>query len=223
MGCDIHPHIEVRKNGKWEYFDWRKEFQNGTYDDGEPKYDWNKMFESPLYIHRNYNLFAILANVRNGRGFAGCLTGMGFNPISEPRDLPNDVTEYVKSESDKYNGDGHSHSWLLLSELLNYDYEQTTTLFGFFSEEQYIAQKDGVKNSYCGGVDGGRVEKVCSDLMDKIISGEVQRDPEKHYYVQLAWKETYQESIGKQWFDTLEYMKSLGNPDDVRLVFWFDN
>jgi len=223
MGCDIHPYIEVKKNGQWEYFDWQKEFQRGTYDDGEPEYNWDKMIDSKLYIHRNYNLFAVLANVRNGRGFAGCPTGVSFKPISMPRGLPDDVTEYVKLDSDKWDGDGHGHSWLLLSEVLNYDYEQKTTLFGVFSEEEYIAQKDGIKTGYCGDVAGRNVEEICQTLMDKIISGEFKRDENTSYYVQLAWEETYRDAIGKQWFDTLENMKSLGNPDDVRLVFWFDN
>ena len=40
MGCDIHPHFEVKINGEWKYY-------------GEGDFD------------RNYNLFAKLAGVRN--------------------------------------------------------------------------------------------------------------------------------------------------------------
>jgi hypothetical protein len=29
--------------------------------------------------------------------------------------------------------------------------------------------------------------------------------------------------LGKQFFEELEILKSLGGPDDVRIVFWFDN
>ncbi len=43
MGCDIHAHIEVKLNGKWEYY-------------------------SPLAIWRSYATFAKMANVRNWGG-----------------------------------------------------------------------------------------------------------------------------------------------------------
>lgn len=40
MGCDIHPHLEIKLSGKWEYF-------------------------SPLDMWRSYTTFAKMANVRN--------------------------------------------------------------------------------------------------------------------------------------------------------------
>jgi len=40
MGCDIHPHLEVKLNGEWKYF-------------------------SPLDMWRSYSTFAKMANVRN--------------------------------------------------------------------------------------------------------------------------------------------------------------
>ncbi len=74
--------------------------------------------EHEWYPGRNYNEFAILANVRNGRGFAGIKTGEGFNPIADPKGLPKDVSDDVASDSRAYGSDGHSHSWLTLKELI---------------------------------------------------------------------------------------------------------
>jgi hypothetical protein len=34
---------------------------------------------------------------------------------------------------------------------------------------------------------------------------------------------SYRENLGEGFFDRLEALKSLGEPDDVRIVFWFDN
>jgi len=48
------------------------------------------------YGDRNYNAFAILADVRNGYGFAGCDTGDGFVPISTPKGFPDDMCEEVR-------------------------------------------------------------------------------------------------------------------------------
>lgn len=45
---------------------------------------------------RNYNVFAILANVRNGYGFAGVDTGDALVPICEPRGIPGDLSEEVR-------------------------------------------------------------------------------------------------------------------------------
>lgn len=34
---------------------------------------------------------------------------------------------------------------------------------------------------------------------------------------------TYRENLGENYFSVLEELKELGEPDDVRIVFWFDN
>lgn len=101
MGCDIHIIVQVLKDGVWSTLDYDPEF------------------------YRSYNLFGFLANVRN----------MSQSPvISEPRGMPEDVE--VEENDDwcmGYLKDGetwmgeHSYSWLLASELVNYDYSQTFT------------------------------------------------------------------------------------------------
>ena len=99
MGCYIHIWAEVKKDGKWAKVG--KVFKNTYYDQDEPNrvdedgYEWNaEMTDSP-YQGRSYNLFSILANVRNGEGFAGCDTGDGFVPIAMPRGLPEDVNPEI--------------------------------------------------------------------------------------------------------------------------------
>ena len=112
MGCDIHEHYEVKNEaGKWErLITRREELRDSLYghnsdqeDEHRTQEEWdamlNEMWEQPLYIRRNYGLFAILADVRNGRGFAGILTGSGFEPISEPRGLPDGLSQEVLKEN----------------------------------------------------------------------------------------------------------------------------
>jgi hypothetical protein len=121
MGCDIHGHIERRTANGWEYL------PDAYFPDG-----------------RNYNVFAILADVRNGHGFAGIKTGEGFNFIAEPRGLPNDMSPELQriakgetSEDDyRWLGD-HSRSWLTLRELFEFDYLQETQIQGYITLEQY--------------------------------------------------------------------------------------
>ena len=76
---------------------------------------------SCLDIDRDYDLFARMANVRN-RG--------SVNPISTPRGLPIDASVISKLESDSDGSDGHSHSWLNLGELKEFDQGLFGWLFG---------------------------------------------------------------------------------------------
>jgi len=222
MGCDIHTHVETRKDGHWYHHGWRTKHAVGEYSDGSTKYDWDALFDDPLFIGRNYDLFAILANVRNGYGFAGTPTSGGFTPIDMPRGLPDDVTPEVKRESDGWGVDAHSHSWLLLDELLSFDYDgQTVKQYGVVGPEQYKKFKEqGRPTAWSANVWGANVVKISNSEMDAVISGE---GDDRSYYTRVEWEETYRDAVGPRWFETLDTLKELGAPEDVRLVFWFDN
>lgn len=167
MGCDIHFYVEVKKDDKWMFYDREAKYVKEVDEDG---YRWKNddWCESPMYVGRNYNLFSILADVRNGRGFAGCDTGDGFVPIGPPRGVPNDVSPEVTKEyvcvlgSDEYhtqetfdrwvaNGcskridantvtgpDWHSASWFTVDELEKHDWNQTTKLRGWVDPDNFL-------------------------------------------------------------------------------------
>ena len=82
---------------------WR---YNPYYQEGNDEGERMLNIES-LYSGRNYELFGILAGVRDHNN----------DSIDDPRGLPEDVSEVTKKESDRWDGDGHSHSWLTLKEL----------------------------------------------------------------------------------------------------------
>jgi hypothetical protein len=67
--------------------------------------------------HRDYRIFAFLADVRNDAGIP---------PIAQLRDLPDDTSDGVVAEFRKCD-DAHSVSWLSISELLAYDYDRIVT------------------------------------------------------------------------------------------------
>lgn len=226
MGCDIHCYAEVNKNGIWEKVG--SVFKNETYD-------WykNNKTEIPSYLSeftdepydgRNYDLFAMLADVRNGSGFAGCDTGDGFVPISMPKGLPDDVSNGVKERYEDWCNDGHSCSWLTLNELLSYDwYGQKTKHRGYFSLESYKKFKNGEENfGCCGDVSGQNVIKINPEEYDTMLK-ENAFNHFKSYYVHCEWESTYFESAEYFVKDVLPKLKELGTPDTVRLVFWFDN
>jgi hypothetical protein len=173
-------------------------------------------------------LFAILADVRNGRGFAGVVTGLGFNVISKPKGLPSDVSSYVQNESDEWDCDGHSHSWLTLKEILDFDWNQVAVNFGTVSEEEYKKWNESGRkcpSSYCGRIDRMYVVTLSEAQYIEMCNKEglIRREVGKRYYIAVSWTETYYECAGEGWWKVIEELKTLGNVEDVRLVFWFDN
>lgn len=70
---------------------------------------------------RNYDLFALLANVRNGYGFAGIKRGDPIAPLALPRGVPEDASFAWLAEVDQWDVDMHSHSYFTLAELLQFD------------------------------------------------------------------------------------------------------
>ncbi len=75
-------------------------------------------------MDRNYSVFAKMADVRNGRD---------ITPISQPRGIPDDATTLTKYDRERWDGDGHSHSWLGAAEI--------AVLFDFINTELNLADR----------------------------------------------------------------------------------
>lgn len=193
MGTDINMVVETRDNGG----------------------SWG-LSDHPGYRNRNYDAFAILANVRNGTGFAGVDTGDGFVPISFPRGLPIDMSGEAKSVDFGY----HDMSYVTLRELLDYDWDQTTRHRGYVTAEEFkVYRERGKPDSWCGGVGGSMVRIISNKRMASLID---RGDDTSHRYTQVEWEEKYRESA-EDFLSYVEGLKPLGDPDNVRLVFGFDS
>lgn len=249
MGTDIHMMVERFNPQKhqWEavkrmpikhslYFEaYKRDLERGySAKDSYWIRVWKGMREQGgtykwLYDARNYDLFAILANVRNGRGFAGVITGEGFKPIAYPRGVPADASPEYQQYVEEWGVDGHSHSYLTLRELLEYDWHgQKTIKYGIVSEQEYLEfLKTGKPNSYCGDIYGQDIVVVSPAFMDRILKDDSPRDPEKRYYVRISWEVTYYEAAKVFVDECISALKQLVEDnltyDDVRIVFFFDN
>lgn len=91
MGCDIHLVLERKQGDKWVGVN--------AFDCG---HDSQGNFRIPSARNRNYKRFAALAGVR------------GDGP--EAKGLPKDVSELSELLAHDWGNDGHSHSWMGLSE-----------------------------------------------------------------------------------------------------------
>lgn len=174
---------------------------------------------SEWIIGRSYSLFAILANVRNGYGFAGVETGTAWPSIAPERGLPDGVD--VDDKDAPWLGD-HSHTWMTVAELLAFDWHGTTqTHYGVVPLDTY---QPGVRPSTWSGMVSGRdivtVEESAVDGLTVPVGTRV--------YVRQAWQWTAAEAC--QWFvdDYLPAFRRLcdelgATPGDVRLVLGFDS
>jgi hypothetical protein len=270
MGCDIHLYVEKRaKKGTDEYDDpdiWEhvpgcKWYESAEHC-AEAVESYRKRGEEPSERHlnpsplpcfdpgRNYDLFAMLANVRNGYGFAGCDTGDGFVPIlgreNPQRGLPQDASDFVKARAYEWGEDGHSHSYLTVAELKAYDWDQETAHRGYVNAREYIEYKEkGSPDSYCGGVSGSGVIIVSNADMEAHIAAvaalkqqeqtggafDIDKpapdlaliDPKIGRWTQVEWKQKYRDSVSHFLAHILPELEKLGPPEDVRICFWFDN
>ena len=241
MGCDIHFYVEKRNSeGKWESADAWTIQKDTTTERGVRKF---VQYTEALCHSRNYNLFAILANVRNGVGFADCDTGDGFQPIDRPRGLPEDVSIDVREMSDSWGSDGHSHSYLTVDELLKYDWTQVTQERGYVTGPIYWKWQQNLSyqttpDAWCGGVGGGTItrEDMDSRITNLISTAELGNTSLSYWdkaklieeklgsvYCQVSWEISYARCCVEFWWSTMPKLLQLGSPEDVRIVFWFDN
>ena len=197
MGCDIHAHIEVKMHienkEKWVCASL---FSLNHYYDGKDKSE--PYINAAPILYRDYTAFAQLAGVRKYND--------NIETISEPRGIPEDVCDMVSSDVSRWGSDGHSHSYITLSELSKYRNTLKKTKYsGYITSEQYIELQKGVFPRLWRIIPGDkRLRKASWEKMEDPLI-EVQNKLED-----ALWRELCTKNIEL-------------NGDDVRLVFWFDN
>lgn len=239
MGCDIHLYVERRDGGRWLTCD--------RWVDTE----WGRDVREHFYSGRNYDLFAILADVRNGRGFAGVKTGEGFVPISLPRGWPDDCCPELREVGGHIE---HTPSWLTVAEVMAYDWTQTTTKQGVVDLPNWAQSVlRGEPDDWSGSVSGGKIKHVTPadvalawarvgggepprDLMwrDEVKLAAMHRElgaewePKSlmgtgNIYTTVRWKIPYYRAGENFLGCTLPRLWRFGRPEDVRVVFFFDS
>ena len=227
MGCDIHLYVEKIVNGEWVTAD--KWTENKWYEE-EKKYGATKMtidWEDQLYTGRNYQLFSFLADVRNGTGFAGVDTGNHITPIAPPRGLPEDVSPELWALSTS--PDWHSHSWFTVKKLNEANWLQIITLRGVVGPENFRRwDYFGKPEGWSGSVSGGLVKNISNEAMKELFPDWPSvRDYKGNisYVTQVEWKTLLSNMVEPFLVDTLPKLNAINpeHPEDVRIVFWFDN
>ena len=232
MGCDIHAAIEVNDGQGWKALTFPNPYA-GKWEDEPPT-------TPRLDMNRNYCAFAILADVRNGVGFAGCDTGDGFIPIAPGRGLPGDITPEARDNG--CTGD-HSDTYVTADELLAYDWTRMTKRRGWVNAITFEAW-DRMKEwqprpeEWSGGVMGASVDHVSIEEMRRRVKEvmgekrgvewskalELLKARYANTYCLIEWEEPYTEAAGDLWTKVVPLVMKLKTQHrDVRLVMNFDS
>lgn len=246
MGCDIHLFVEVRKDGKWEaikdidkyalkqaqedldYFRCfgadempgytEMDFIERVEQESQPKY----MF---LYNGRNYNLFSMLAGVRNGYRSNG--NTYEITPIDYARGVPSDASDAYKQYADEWGVDGHSHSYFTLTELDDPSYWLATEKFGgYMTPEAFKNHMEDKSACYYFSADSEPYTVISNEEMKAYVESD-NYDPFCHHLrTFLEWYMPRCKLDSYFYNEVLGYLRKLGEEygkDNVRIVFFFDN
>lgn len=224
MGCDIHIIAEVKVDGKWQP-NQDKIFPNPSYEP-EAKHEWQKdEFKTEPDDNRSYDWFSVLADVRNGRGFAGISTGEGFKVIAEPRGVPDDASEQWKETVERWGSDMHSQSWLNISDFDKFDWNQVSMKRGVITLDEYKKLR-GTNQSpdyWCGSVGGGNTRTLTEEEADKFLDSGSEPNGES-LYVAYQWSVLYSDWFKWKIQRVIEPLRELTKKyGDARLCFGFDN
>lgn len=197
MGCDIHMMVEIKRSinneTKWVNYD---HFRKNPYFGVYE--DEEELQRIDLNRDRSYVAFSQLCGVRSYTDSSP--------RISEPRGIPEDCCQYIKDEVESWGCDGHSHSFATLSEIRKFrESLKPTKLKGMISPEQAKKlDEEGEKpQSWCGWTSNDSwVHREWEDLIDALKPIE----------------EALENRALEHWWH-----KDHVEPDNIRIVFFFDN
>lgn len=199
MGCDIHMYVEYRKSVNSNFI-WVNgdHFKMNPYfgDPGEAQFE-----RIELHGNRNYALFTTLCGVQD--------YSEKTIPVSDPKGIPEDCCQYVKSECERWDGDGHTHSWATLKELREYQQKGHKLKYsGLISQKQIADLNNGITpNSWCQGTNAVGYERREWEEENTVLNPLIAKMQKRaHELMQWDWEE----------YDA-------ANDDKIRIVFWFDN
>ena len=251
MGTDIHLQVERYDEETQEWIDINKQALayrgtlNHLYD--QPKEGENKPKLSQEEIQemifnywdnnpesRCYMVFSLLADVRNGYGFAGTETYQPITPIDSPRGYPPKTAfSEVFDENEEW---CHSATFFSMKELLEHDgWEQDFKQVGYvaFDEWKEFVQSQLTDTplksprSYCGNVAGGMVQKHPMSEFNRIDEDPSKYGDTQDIFIKGKWleKSPLKDTAFWGWLhsDTMTKLAEQYGSENIRINICFDN
>lgn len=247
MGCDIHMIVQRKQTYDGGSY-WSTQLPPAWWPREEWKAKWIAELTAKLpdagsaqtlarqlsywYDGRNYDLFGILADVRNGSGFAGIKTlDTGWPSIAPNRGLPEGLDKDLDETG--WLGD-HSFTWMTLAEVLAYPWETTTrTQRGVVTLEQFLARDPNATGfpyeEWSGDAwSAGAMTMTAADVRAQLAAGEDVNHDGVRLYVRDTWPITAAH-VARYFYETtlpalVRQAEEWGvSHDDIRLVMGFDS
>jgi hypothetical protein len=243
MGTDIHLQIERYDKDTNTWIDINKQAlpYRGTLNelwdksDDKPKRTeqeiqdmifeyWSNNPESRCYM-----VFSLLADVRNGYGFAGVETYKPIQPIDNLRGTPSNTS--FNEVFDKEEEWCHSFTYYSMKELLEHvswgeDVHNSGYVlyndWGEYIESQATDSPMPCPNNYCGDVSGKGIEKYSMDDFENLNNANADK-----VYIKAKWTEPspLKQTSFWNWLNS-KVMSKLSDKygvDNIRINMYFDN
>lgn len=225
MGCDIHIVIQRQdESGAWREVPWQEVWSHEKAAPIE-----GVALAPDVFRARNYDLFGILADVRNGTGFAGIQMGEGWPSIAPYRGYPEGFNEDDVLPNPRWPEEGprsmgdHSATWVSLDELKAFQWDATESwLYGVVPAKEYeaLSVAGEAPKSYCGGISGDGIGTYEPDAYKQAKA--LGRLPERPH-VRMGWPETARQATNDWPGKVLPWLDSLAAGRPLRLVLGFDS
>lgn len=199
MGTDISLYAEWRSQEHWQFIGTMVKNEMYEYD---PEYE-TAYRPASLYDIRNYSLFAILADIRNG------FMEDKYEYIAPLRGLPDNLSPELEAWSELRRVRDGDSGWLTLEELVAFDW------YGK-SRRKYARVDERVAHLF---------HPECSFPFREWPKGiQCSYSIALKEQANASWTETYAEAAGSDFMELLDEMaKKYGISHDVRFIFWFDH
>lgn len=222
MGTDIHIYVEEMTEDGWKQIE-PPYVRGKEYGDGWPSWAPDRYWEMddppPNPEGRNYDVFAFLADVRNGVGFAGVYRHEPVEPQVAGRGIPED-TSWDEDETGIWLGD-HSHTHAMLDELLGLPWDMEYHSGGVVGPDQFkVWKEESIPNAWSGWISGPgiTVHNDPEEYAQMLEDGEV----ESGDYCVVNWSWQPLLSCGfYRWVQKLA--EDAEDPSKVRVVMGFDS
>lgn len=229
MGTDINYIFQKRNGDQWETLNVDQDIHHDE--------KWENWSNGEFYISRHYLLFAVLADIRNGFGFAGTLTHVPVVPIAPRRGLPDGISsnwfeqpsggaygiEFDEDHTEYLDLGDHSFTWLTSTEILNwFETKHELQRFGVVDLETYDLMERGKEpDNYSSGISGGDID-VYDETGDELSFRLVR--PFRQYrnvtHVRTSWYVNVNEEL--MYFHDM--IKKLHDQyGEIRMVMGFDS
>lgn len=230
MGTDIHLGVERFTGSQWEPVDGLLPTESDytiLYESLRSNKDYEELRDHPKWwaTNRNYDVFALLAGVRNGVGFAGRYRCEPVEPCFPDRGIPSDTS--LPTDGESWLGGDHSFTHFTYKEAMQVPWNHELTVHGLVAYSVWVKWKasgDACPEMWCSHVGG--TEEISEEKAEIYLADGVDFGGGREPYVRTYFKRRPTASSGfRRWLLSPEFQRVVdkNGAENVRICVSFDS